>query len=109
MTVSTDQNTVAPNLPALAMRWRILRALCNTLISVAGFAVCVIVPAWTWRAERQWVLVGVSLIVHVIGTIRIVLANPDLLPARARLRQGPGSRLRTRCCSTGSCSATRRW
>jgi protein-S-isoprenylcysteine O-methyltransferase Ste14 len=27
---------------------------------------------------------------HVIGTLRILRANPNLLPERARLRQGPG-------------------
>src|SRR4051812_26520917 len=66
------------------------RALFNTLMSAVGFAICVVGPAATWTWARPWVLAGIFVIVHVIGTLRIVRANPDLLPARARVRQGPG-------------------
>jgi protein-S-isoprenylcysteine O-methyltransferase Ste14 len=54
-------------------------------MSAAGFAVCVVGPTGTWTDVRPWVMAGVFLIVHVIGTVRIVRANPDLLPERARL------------------------
>ena len=69
---------------------RMGRALFNTLISAVSFAAGVVVPAARWNWGRAWALVGVFFIVHVLGTVRIVLLNPDLLPARARVRQGPG-------------------
>src|SRR5690349_15788643 len=61
------------------------RALFNTLMSAAGFAVCVVGPGGTWTEVRSWVLAGVFLVVHVIGTMRILRANPELLPERARV------------------------
>jgi protein-S-isoprenylcysteine O-methyltransferase Ste14 len=76
-----------PNLPTHPP---IARALLNTLLSTAGFALCVVAPASTWTAPRPWALSGVFLIMHLIGTLRILRANPNLLPERARLRQGPG-------------------
>ena len=39
---------------------------------------------------RPWIMVGVFLLMHVIGTIRIVRNNPDLLPERARVGRQPG-------------------
>jgi protein-S-isoprenylcysteine O-methyltransferase Ste14 len=66
------------------------RALFNTLASAVGFAAVVIVPARTWSWPRGWALVAAFLLVHVIGTLRILRANPDLLRERARLRTGPG-------------------
>jgi protein-S-isoprenylcysteine O-methyltransferase Ste14 len=66
------------------------RALFNTLMSAVGFAVCVIGPAATWTWARAWGMVGVFFVVHVIGTLRIVRANPDLLRERARLGAQPG-------------------
>jgi protein-S-isoprenylcysteine O-methyltransferase Ste14 len=56
----------------------------------AGFALCVVGPGALWTSARPWVLVGLFVIVHVIGTLRIVRFNPGLLPERARLRAGPG-------------------
>jgi protein-S-isoprenylcysteine O-methyltransferase Ste14 len=76
--------------PASAPGGRIVAALFNTLASAVGFAAVVIVPARTWNWAHGWVLVAVFLVVHVIGTLRILRANPDLLPERARLRSGPG-------------------
>lgn len=90
MTVPAGQD-ITPRDPAT--RRPMARALFNTLLSAAGFAVCVVVPAATWTSPRPWVLAGVFLVMHVIGTIRIVRANPDLLPERARLRPGPGQPL----------------
>src|SRR4051794_31066478 len=87
MTIADGQAFSSRNLPT---RRRIGRALFNTLMSAAGFAVCVVVPAATWTWPQPWVKVGVFVIVHVIGTLRIVRNNPDLLPERARVRQGPG-------------------
>src|SRR4051794_3421026 len=89
-----DTMPVSPHRQAL-IPGRIVRPLFNTLVSTVGFAAVVIVPAgmcdggtWGWRAwswGRGWVMVGVFLLVHVIGTLRIVRANPDLLRERARL------------------------
>jgi len=86
-TITRDQDVLKRHLPT---RWRIGRALLNTLLSAAGFAVCVLVPAGAWTWWRGWLLVLVFVIVHVFGTIRIVRFNPDLLPERARMRPGPG-------------------
>jgi len=66
------------------------RALFNTLMVAAGFALCVVGPAATWTGARAWLMVGVFGIVHVIGTIRIASANPDLLRERARVGRHPG-------------------
>jgi protein-S-isoprenylcysteine O-methyltransferase Ste14 len=87
MTIADRHDVTRRN---LFTRQPIRRALFNTLMSAAGFAICVVVPAARWTSPRPWVMLGVFLIVHVIGTIRIVRANPDLLPERAKLRDGPG-------------------
>src|SRR3954466_11219925 len=74
---------------------QIARAMFNTLASTLGFAVAVIVPArrWggvAWGWPRGWIMVGVVLFVHVIGTLRILRTNPALLRERARVGPHPG-------------------
>src|SRR3954469_18330952 len=76
--------------PPSAMRGRIVRAMINTLASTVGVAAVVIVPAREWGWARGWIMVGVCLVVHVIGTLRILRHNPDLLRERARLGPHPG-------------------
>jgi protein-S-isoprenylcysteine O-methyltransferase Ste14 len=77
------------------MSGRIVRAMINTLLSTVGFAAAVILPArvwghapWSWG--RGWIMIGVFLLVHVIGTLRIVRTNSGLLHERARLGAQPG-------------------
>jgi protein-S-isoprenylcysteine O-methyltransferase Ste14 len=82
MTIS-DATDVAPRTPPT--RRRTGHALLNTLLSAAGFALCVVAPAATWTSPRPWVLAAVFLLVHLIGTLRILRANPDLLPERSRI------------------------
>ena len=77
------------------MPGQIVRALFNTLASTVGFATAVIVPArvwgWgTWGWPRGWIMVGVFLVVHVVGTLRILRANHELLRERARIGPHPG-------------------
>src|SRR6185436_8313831 len=73
-----------------AMREHMVRALLNTLLMTFGFGIAVIVPARAWNWGRGWILVGVFLVVHVIGTLRIVRVNPDLLRERARMGRQRG-------------------
>jgi len=40
-----------------------------------------------------WVLIGLYVAIHVVGTLRIVRANPGLLPERAKLPLQPGQPL----------------
>jgi protein-S-isoprenylcysteine O-methyltransferase Ste14 len=90
MTITDGHDVATPNHPTGPTRGQIGRALFNTLMSAAGFAVCVVGPATTWTAARPWVMVGVFLLMHVFGTIRIVRASPDLLRERARVGRHPG-------------------
>ncbi|HEX3358590.1 MAG TPA: isoprenylcysteine carboxylmethyltransferase family protein [Tepidisphaeraceae bacterium] len=76
--------------PPSAISGRIGRALFNTFASTAGFAAVIIVPARVWDWGRGWIMIGVFLVVHVIGMLRIVRANSDLLRERARLGPHPG-------------------
>lgn len=61
------------------------RGLLGALWATALFATALIGPSrdWDWRAA--WVLVGLYLIIHLVGTVRIVRANPTLLEERAKL------------------------
>src|SRR3954468_13704945 len=72
-----------------AMRRPMVRALLNTLLVTFGFAIALIVPARAWSFGRGWVMIGLFLIIHTVGTLRIIRVNPDLLRERARFgRQG---------------------
>jgi protein-S-isoprenylcysteine O-methyltransferase Ste14 len=71
--------------PENRLRFPIGRALFNTLLMAAGFAACVIGPSASWTSVRPWVMTAVYLLVHVIGTMRIIRLNPGLLPERARM------------------------
>jgi protein-S-isoprenylcysteine O-methyltransferase Ste14 len=90
MTITNDENVTAPNFPTPPAPRRLTRPLINSLLSSAGFALCIVVPAAKWTAPRPWILAGAFLVAHVIGTIRIFRANPDLLRERARLGSQPG-------------------
>jgi protein-S-isoprenylcysteine O-methyltransferase Ste14 len=87
MTTTHQQDPAAQSIPK---NRRFGRALFNTLTMAAGFAVCVVGPAANWTGLRAWALVAVYVAVHVIGTLRIVRFNPDLLIERARRRPQPG-------------------
>jgi protein-S-isoprenylcysteine O-methyltransferase Ste14 len=67
-----------------------IRALINTAISTVMFAACLLAPVRTWTWGRAWTLVGIFGVIHAVGAIRIVRANPDLLRERARLRPQRG-------------------
>jgi protein-S-isoprenylcysteine O-methyltransferase Ste14 len=88
--IEHDQSDAKSSSPP---RRRTARAMFNTFASAVGFAAVVIVPARTWSWARGWILVAAFLLVHVIGTLRILRANPDLLRERARLRTGSGQPL----------------
>jgi protein-S-isoprenylcysteine O-methyltransferase Ste14 len=66
------------------------RALLNTLVSTLLFAACLIAPVHAWTWDRAWALVGVFLMIHAVGAVRITRANPDLLRERARIARQPG-------------------
>jgi protein-S-isoprenylcysteine O-methyltransferase Ste14 len=66
------------------------RALLNTLVSTVLFAACLIAPVHAWTWDRAWALVGVFLLVHAVGAVRITRANPDLLRERARMGRQRG-------------------
>jgi protein-S-isoprenylcysteine O-methyltransferase Ste14 len=66
------------------------RALLNTVISTVLFAACLIAPVHAWTWGRAWALVGVFLLVHAVGAVRITRANPDLLRERARMGRQRG-------------------
>jgi protein-S-isoprenylcysteine O-methyltransferase Ste14 len=67
-----------------------LRALINTLISIMGFAACLLAPVRAFAWGRAWALIVVFAVIHIIGAVRIVRANPDLLRERSRLRPQRG-------------------
>lgn len=71
-------------------RWRTGRALFNTVLMAALFGLCVILPSTPWTSMRPWLMTAVYLLVHMIGTIRIIRFNPDILPERARMRSSAG-------------------
>ena len=92
MTTANGQDVATRNLPKRRKRPGIERALFNTLVTAAGFAVCVVGPAATWTWWPAWVMVGVFLIMHAVGTLRIIRLNPSLLPERARKSHEGGLR-----------------
>jgi protein-S-isoprenylcysteine O-methyltransferase Ste14 len=63
----------------------VARALLNALLSTTLFAAALLAPAGAWGWSRAWILIGLYLLVHAVGTVRIVRANPALLPERAKL------------------------
>src|SRR5258706_11834150 len=67
-----------------------LRALLNTFLSTMGFAACLLVPAQAFTWGRAWALIVVFAVIHIVGTIRLARASPDLLRDRARLRPQRG-------------------
>lgn len=69
------------------------RALCHALFAVLLFGAALLGPAGAWRWGRAWVLIGLYLAIHVVGTLRIVRANPGLLIERAKLPVQPGQPL----------------
>lgn len=62
-----------------------IRSLLSALASTLLFTICLMQPAGAWRWPRAWVLVGIFLLVHIIGTVRIVRAGHGLLRERAKL------------------------
>jgi protein-S-isoprenylcysteine O-methyltransferase Ste14 len=90
MTISNENPIIETNLPAPVSPSKLARALINTLLSSAGFAACIIIPARPWTSPRPWIMAATFLIAHFMGTIRIYRANPDLLRERARLGSHPG-------------------
>jgi protein-S-isoprenylcysteine O-methyltransferase Ste14 len=63
----------------------VARALLNTLLSTAIFGAALLGPAGAGRWLRAWVLFGLYLVVHALGAVRIMRANPALLRERAKL------------------------
>ena len=70
-----------------------LRALLNTLFATLLFGAALLGPTRAWSWGRAWVLVGLYVVIHMIGTVRIVRANPSLLPERAKGPWQPGQPL----------------
>src|SRR3954471_10243635 len=66
------------------------RAILNSVVSTLLFAACLIAPVHAWGWCRAWALVGIFLLVHAVGAVRITRANPDLLRERARMGRQPG-------------------
>jgi protein-S-isoprenylcysteine O-methyltransferase Ste14 len=69
------------------------RALLNTLFATLLFGAALLGPTGAWSWGRAWVLVGLYVVIHMIGTVRIVRANPSLLPERAKAPWQPGQPL----------------
>lgn len=69
------------------------RALFSALFSTILFGAALLGPTGAWSWHRAWVLVGIHLVVHGGGAVRIVRANPSLPVERAKLPVQPGQPL----------------
>ena len=70
-----------------------LRALVNALFNTLLFGAVLLGPGGVWNWGRAWVLISIYFAIHTVGTIRIVRANPRLLPERAKWPVQPGQPL----------------
>lgn len=69
------------------------RALFSALFSTILFGAALLGPMGAWSWHRAWVLVGIHLLVHGGGAVRVLRANPSLLLERAKLPVQPGQPL----------------
>jgi protein-S-isoprenylcysteine O-methyltransferase Ste14 len=65
-----------------------VRALTTSLFSTLLFGSALLGPTQDWYWPAAWVLIGVFLLIHLVGTTRIHRANPGLLPERSKLLHG---------------------
>lgn len=61
-----------------------LRALRNALVSTTLFAACLLAPGRAWQSPRPWTLVGIYLVIHLVGSIRLARVGSALLEERAK-------------------------
>src|SRR4051812_11951879 len=60
-----------------------LRALLNTLLSIIGFAACLLVPVRGFTWGRAWALVVVFAVIHIVRAVRPPPPSPGLPRGRA--------------------------